>query len=551
VSSTLGDLPLDELTADFEDDVSELCELAALICAAPIAGAHLLTPEGFTRSAWHGADPPAERASEQTPCAEVLATGLPLVIEDLSTSSKPDGTSWELGELRAYAGVPIRNGYGRALGTVCVFHTAPRSFSTAQLRGLELLAGQVARTIELAGSMREVDTATQERATAVAQLGRIEQRFHTLVEASPLAIFALDTEAKPVFVSDGCAMLFGTADGYRYDKTGWIPAVHEQDRARATLQWAKAVSEQTSIELQYRVYGREGQIQELLVSAAAMHLPTGEFEGWVGTVTDLTEQLEANRTLLRTQRASDRARADLEARNAELQGLARTKDTFLSAVSHEFRTPLTSITTFLQLLAAEDDLSDTQKQAVTVIARNAERLGRLVTDLLNVKETPGAVDIAVETIDLREVAAEAVAAASLRARGAGVELLAEDGAPVPGSGDPKRLAQVIDGLLDNALKFTEPGDEIVVRARSTPEGPVLEVADTGVGIDPQELERVFDRFYQGAAGRTSGSGSGLGLAIARRLLDAQGAQIEVRSERGQGTTMRILMCPPPSAPSAP
>jgi signal transduction histidine kinase len=272
-----------------------------------------------------------------------------------------------------------------------------------------------------------------------------------------------------------------------------------------------------------------------------MHPREGEFAGWVGTVSDVTEQMEANRTLARTQRASERARADLEARNAELQSLSRTRDTFLSAVSHEFRTPLTSISTFLQLLAAEDHLSETQRQAVAVIARNTDRLSRLVTDLLNVKETPGAIDVELESIDLREVAADAVAAASLRARDAGVELITEDGPPVPGSCDPKRLAQVIDGLLDNALKFTESGDRITVRAESTADGAVIEITDTGVGIDAQELERVFDRFYQAAAGRASGSGSGLGLAIARRLLDAQGARIEATSERSQGTTMRIVM----------
>jgi PAS domain S-box-containing protein len=540
--STLEDLPREGLAADCEDcNIDGLCELAALICQAPVAGAQLPTPGGFAMVSWHGAAPPAGHSLELTPCAEVLATGEPLVIEDLRALARPDGAPWELGELRAYAGVPIANGHGRPVGTVCVFDTAVRSFDDTQLRGLELLARQAGGAVELTRSTREADAATQERASAMAQLEEAEQRFRALVESSPLAIFALDAEAKPVFVSDGCAMLFGTADGYRYDKTGWIPAVHESDRSRATAQWATAVSKQESVELQYRIYTRDGQIQELFVSASAMHRPTGEFDGWVGTVTDVTEQLAANRTLARTQRASERARADLEARNAELQALARTKDTFLSAVSHEFRTPLTSITTFLQLLAAEDDLSETQKQAVAVIARNADRLGRLVTDLLNTKETPGALDTTIETIDLREVATDAVEAAALRARNAGVELRAEPGEPVQALGDAKRLAQVIDGLLDNALKFTGSGDEIAVTAEARSEGAVLEVADTGVGIEANELARVFDRFYQGAAGRASGSGSGLGLAIARRLLDAQDALIEARSERGQGTTMRIVM----------
>jgi signal transduction histidine kinase len=428
--STLEELPREGHCADCAGgDIDELCELAALICDAPVAGAQLPTPDGFAMVAWHGAPPPAGRSLSSTPCAGVLATGQPLVIEDLSDSTKPDGARWELGELRAYAGVPIANAHGRPVGTVCVFDTAVRGFDGTQLRGLELLARQVGRAVELARSTREADAATRERASAMAQLEEAEQRFRVLAES----------------------------------------------------------------------------------------------------------------TLARTQRASERAQADLEARNAELQALARTKDMLRSAISREFRTPLSSITTFLRLLTAEDDLSETQQQAVAVIARNAERLNRLVVDLLNIEETPSALETTIEAIDLREVATEAVEAAAQRARDAGVELRAEPGEPVPSLGDACRLAQAIDSLLDNALKFTDSDGEITVTATSTPEGAVLEVADTGVGIEASELGRVFDRFYQGAAGRASGTGSGLGLAIAQRLLDAQHALIEARSERGRGTRMRIVM----------
>jgi PAS domain S-box-containing protein len=534
-----------ELAAGLEQyDVAELCELAALICVTPMAGTHIIGADGVARIAWHGEQPQA-LAFEQTPCAEVITSGEPLVIEDVSLSLRRDGSQWELGELRAYAGVPIRLGVAGPLGTICVFDTVERSFSGPQVRALELLAKQVARSLQLMRSTREVERAALERASAEAQLGRIEQRFHALVESSPLAIFALDAEAKPVFVSDGCAVLFGTAED-RYDKTGWIPAVHESDRARATSEWARAVSRQVSVELQYRIYNSEGKIQELAVSAAAIRGEGGEFGGWVGTVSDITKQTEANRALARARRAAERARADVEARNAELQALARTKDTFLAAVSHEFRTPLTSIATFLQMLAEEDQLSESQSHAVGVIARNAERLNRLVTDLLNIKEAPGSMDVHPEAIDLRETAADAVEAATLRARDAGVELVAHEGEPVWGWADPKRIAQVIDGLLDNALKFTPAGGRIEVGVEQADRGARIEIADTGVGMDAHDLERVFERFYQGAAGRESGTGSGLGLAIARRLLDAQGAGIEAESEPGRGTTMRIEVRRPES-----
>ena len=526
------------------EDVRELCELAALICAAPVAGAQLRSDDGTVYSAWHGATA-SERPFAETPCAQVLASGRAVVIEDLRASPRPDGQPWALGDLRSYAGVPVALGPGQPIGTVCVFDSAVRRFEPEQLRALELLARQVAHGVRLVRQTREAERAAHERASALAELGRIERRFHALVEASPLAIFALDVDAEPLFVSDGCAILFGTA-GSRYDKTGWIPAVHEADRARATAQWALAVDEQASLEINYRIYDADGQIRELDVCMAAMRSARGEFDGWVGTINDVTEQAEATRALARARNASERTRADVEARNAELQALARTRDTFLAAISHELRTPLTSITTFLELLAGEDGLTEAQQHAVAVIARNAERLERLVTDLLNIKEAPGSLETRIEAIELREVAVDAVAAAALRAREAKIELTIDDGAPVWGRGDAKRLAQVLDGLLDNALKFTPAGGRISVRVSRHRRGAEIEIADSGVGIAADERERVFDRFYQGSAGQASGSGSGLGLTIARRLLDAQDARIEAREAPDGGTRMVIAVAPAPA-----
>jgi PAS domain S-box-containing protein len=526
------------------DDVRELCELAALICDAPVAGAQLIGPDGTVYSAWHGVAPTATPIDD-TPCAQVLASGRSVAIDDLNASAKPDGGPWELGGLRAYAGVPVVLDGERPVGALCVLDSVVRRFEPKQLRALDLLARQVARGIQLIRQTRATERATSERAIAIARLGRIEQRFHALVESSPLAIFALDHDAEPVFVSDGCAILFGTAES-RYEKTGWIPAVHEADRARATAQWAKAVGERTSIDLGYRIYDASGEIRELVVRAAAIRSERGEFDGWVGTVNDVTEQAQATRALGRARNASERARADVEARNAELQQLARTKDTFLAAISHELRTPLTSITTFLELLAAEDDLSEQQQHAVAVIARNAERLERLVTDLLNIKEAPGSVETTIEAVELRELTVEAAAAAALRAADREIELTVDEGPPVWGRGDAKRLAQVIDGLLDNALKFTPAGGRIAVRVDQRRDGAEIEIVDSGVGIAEDERERVFDRFYQGSAGRASGSGSGLGLAIARRLLDAQGARIEARAAPGGGTRMLVVVSSAPA-----
>ncbi len=513
-----------------------IVELAAAICDAPIAGVRLTRGDAEQEEVWHGSIP--EIAMSRAPCSSVIASGEPLAIEDLREDRGPDGEGWSCGGLRAYAGVPIRTEMGMTLGTVCVFDTIPRAFDRAEMASLETLAAQVSGGIELLRLARSAALADRRRDAAEEQAAESMERFHTLVEASPLAIFALDPTGEPSFVSEGCAVLFGTT-GPKYDLDGWIPALHEDDHDRAIREWADATRTHSSLDTQYRIYDADGDIRELVVNAAAMHAAE-EFRGWVGTITDVTQQVEINRALARSRRASEQARVDLETRNQELQALARSRDLVLAAISHEFRTPLTSITTFLQLLDAEDDLSQSQQQAVAVIARNTARLDQLVSDLLSAKQEPAEIEVHPQPVDLHEAASEAVAAAILQAREQGVELLIEEsGAQVLAMADHKRVAQVLDSLLDNALKYTPRGGRILVRARLSGKHAEIEVADSGVGIAVEELGRIFDSFYQGRAGRESGRGSGLGLSIVERILDAQDATIDVRSQVGEGTTMTI------------
>jgi PAS domain S-box-containing protein len=360
-----------------------LCELAAVLCDAPVAGASLITSDGRRSGGWYGTPTPTVPV-EQTPCAEVMESGSAVVMGDVLGRVRPDGAAWELDGLRAYVGVPIRVSGGRTLGTVCVFDTVPREFTAAQLRGLAIIAAELGGGLEMLVRAREAD---RERLRADAELAESQQRFHALVESSPLAIFAMDAQTRPVFVSDGCAHLFGTARN-RYDQTGWIPAVHEDDRERTTGEWRDAVSSQTSLETQFRIHDPEGSIRQIVSRAVAMHTPTGEFSGWVGTITDVTEQVAVTAELAHARHIAERVSAELEVRNEELQALAHAKDDVLAAVSHELRTPITSITTVLRLLAADDGLSDTQREAVAVITRNVDRLDRLVGDLLAGKDEP-------------------------------------------------------------------------------------------------------------------------------------------------------------------
>jgi signal transduction histidine kinase len=252
-------------------------------------------------------------------------------------------------------------------------------------------------------------------------------------------------------------------------------------------------------------------------------------EPLAGTVAAVDERILAlNVELTRAQR-------EISRQNASLRELDRLKDALVANVSHDLRTPLTAILGYAELLRRRGGLTDKQAQAVDVIERNARRLLRLVNDLLVLAQTrAGMLTLDREPVDLVQLATDAVELTAPLAEHAGVRLaleLAADSATV--DGDPFRLAQLLDNLLANAVKFTPAGGAVTVRV----DGTALEVSDTGPGIPAEERERLFEAFARG--GGSDAPGTGLGLTIVRAIADAHGASVEVDTEPGRGTRFRV------------
>ncbi len=233
----------------------------------------------------------------------------------------------------------------------------------------------------------------------------------------------------------------------------------------------------------------------------------------------------------------------LAAQNERLRELDRMKDEFVATVSHEFRTPLTSILGFLRTLERKDvELVESQRSDFIAIARReAERLTTLVQDLLSVAEV-GRDELVLtrSNVDLFQVARERVDAAAPAANAKGIEIgLVADRVPTV-SADHVRLAQLLDNLLSNAIKFTPPGGRIQVRVSAGRDSLVFSVADTGVGIPADEREHVFDRFFRTAeARRRAVPGTGLGLTIVKAIVHAHGGKIAVTSAEGAGSKFRV------------
>jgi signal transduction histidine kinase len=219
---------------------------------------------------------------------------------------------------------------------------------------------------------------------------------------------------------------------------------------------------------------------------------------------------------------------------------------FLADVSHELRTPIAALLTFNELLTerAGDD-----PQARAEFLENSrvqlERLDWLAQNLLELsKLDSGLVLLDLRPDDLRAAVESAVEQAGPAARRRDVRLsLSLPDSPIRLRHDPQRIGQVVTNLVGNAIKFSEPGGEVRITARPADDGAaVIEVTDTGVGIEPAELPRIFDRFYRGSlANEARGSGSGLGLAIVRSIVDMHHGSVEVTSRRGAGTTFRVVL----------
>jgi signal transduction histidine kinase len=218
---------------------------------------------------------------------------------------------------------------------------------------------------------------------------------------------------------------------------------------------------------------------------------------------------------------------------------------FLADVSHELRTPLAALRTFNELLQekAGDDVA-ARTEFLEASAQQIERLDWLAQNLLELsKLDSGLIRLDLRPDDLRTTIESAVEQAQVSARRRGLSLTAEmPEISVSTRHDPQRLGQVLTNLIGNALKFTPRGGSVRVTLAPHLRGARIQVIDTGVGIGPEELPHIFDRFYRGSrANEARGSGSGLGLAIVRSIVEMHGGRVMVESRIGSGTTFTVTL----------
>ena len=308
-----------------------------------------------------------------------------------------------------------------------------------------------------------------------------------------------------------------------------ISYVHPDDRERLAAAFALMLGGGGAWEDEHRIIAGDGTQRTVRVMAQADLTRSGCY---VGTVQDISEQ-----------RRAERERIELLEASARAESANRAKSEFVARMSHELRTPLNSIVGFSQLVEL-DGLEPRQSEHVGYVLNAAGHLLELINEVLELERIEaGQMTISPEPVALADTAREALALVAPLARDRNITLRSNtDGLAHDGHvhADRQRLKQVLLNLLSNAIKYNHAGGRVDVSFQVTKDGRVrTTIADTGIGIEPDQLAKVFEPFERLGAELTQIEGTGLGLALSKGLIETMGGTIEVHSDPGQGTAFTI------------
>jgi len=350
-----------------------------------------------------------------------------------------------------------------------------------------------------------------------------EERFRLATEAGGVGIWDWNVVTGAVTWSDALYAIHGVEPGsFRGTVDAFTDLIHPDDRAEVEAAIHRALDGDAEYELEFRIRRPDADTTWIYTQATVIRSDTGAPIRMLGATVDITERKRAEEAL----REND-----------------RRKDEFLATLSHELRNPLAPLVTMLEVMKSETLDASAHARALGMMERQLGHMVRLVDDLLDVSRiSRGKIELRPERIELGAVVRGAVEDFSPLARREEQRLdLRLPTEPIFLSADAVRLTQVVGNLLSNASKFTERGGSISVSLERKGERAVIRVRDTGIGIEPSRLPRVFDMFSQteGLSGRAN-SGLGIGLALAKSLVELHGGTVSAHSE-GPGTGSEFVV----------
>jgi PAS domain S-box-containing protein len=446
-----------------------------------------------------------------------------VLIEDLHEDDRwlqhPDRTSLH----RSAMIVPLMVGE-EILGVMMVFHRSPSMFNSDQLDLIQAVAKQIAIAVnnaQLYGLIRD----QAERLGDMLRTQHIEtSRSQAILEAVADGVLVTDARRQITLFNASAENILGLS---RVDILGksleqfiglfgraaqaWVRTIHTWSENPETYEVGDSYEEQ--IELENR--------RVVSVHLSPVHLRS-DFLGTVSIFRDITHQVEVD----------------------------RLKSEFVATVSHELRTPMTSIKGYVEILlmGAAGQITPQQAHFLEIVKGNTERLAILVNDLLDVSRIEaGKVILSMQPIDLRFVVNEILDQLERRMVEENRTLIVDknipDNLPLI-RGDPERIRQIFDNLIENAYQYTPVGGKVVVAMRQLDHTIQIEISDNGIGIKPEEQARIFERFYRGEDPLVlSSSGTGLGLSIVKRLVEMHHGKIWFESEGipGRGSVFSFTL----------
>lgn len=423
--------------------------------------------------------------------------------------------------IRALSFIPLVSG-GRVRGKFMVYYDRPRELTEGEQQLCETVAGHVAYAME--------------RAQAQRALEENEERLRNAVDAADVGTWRVD-------LGTGFDTRDGSLNrilGLEAKKTtqpvkDFFSRLHPDDQARADEAWRAALAGADVYDLECRIVRPQGDVRWIRDRGRVVRDRAGAPIYATGAVVDIT----------------DRRRAEEALREAD-----RRKDEFLATLSHELRNPLAPLMNVLEIMKREEVDAGLPERARDVMERQLDHLVRLVDDLLDVSRiSRGKIELRRERIELGSVVRDAVETVRPLCEEKDQELDVElPTAPTYVDADPVRLTQAVGNLLNNASKYTARGGRIELTVRAEDGDGVIRVRDDGIGIDAEQLPRIFDMFSQVEDPmRRSRGGLGIGLALVKNLVELHGGEVEARSAglgRGSEFSVRLPLGDPGDEGSA-
>lgn len=376
------------------------------------------------------------------------------------------------------------------------------------------------------------------------RVSEAEDRFRIMADSAPVMLWMSEPDGRCTFFNQVWLQFTGRTM-MQETNFGWSEGVHPEDFQLCMDSFIQALSAKTTFTIEYRLRRHDGEYRWILDNGVPRYLNTGEFAGYIGSCIDITERkvLEEEREQLLASELV--ARKEAERLYTLAQEAGRLKDEFLATVSHELRTPLNAILGWAQLLLAEESSPEVWQTALETIVRNGKIQLRLIEDTVDMSRAlAGKMELKIVPFDLNLVIYSAVETIRPLAHEKNIDVSIQ----VPRdrvmmTGDAERLQQVVGNLLTNAVKFTPQGGKVQVTCQRLDQDMEIQIKDSGIGISPEFLPHVFDRFRQedGRITRRHG-GLGLGLSIVKSLVELHRGTVRAESPgRDQGAVFTVCL----------